>query len=141
MRVDRAVVEVRLDRIVYELDGISASLPPSQREFADPANEQLRYSLEHRLFIALTATLDIATHLASASDVQVDSYASAVMSLVGLGVFDHDLAERLVAATGMRNILAHEYEDVDFGRLYRALRSDLLEEFARSVWAWIEGAR
>jgi len=49
-------------------------------------------------------------------------YGDAFRRLQGSGVLAEDLAERLVAATGFRNVVAHAYETLDMARVFRAAR-------------------
>lgn len=98
----------------------------------------MRYELEHRLFVALQALLDAAAHVAVTAGARpLESYGDAIEALVRMGIVDEDHGRTLLAASGLRNALAHDYMRLDHARVYAALRdADELRRFARVVWEW-----
>jgi uncharacterized protein YutE (UPF0331/DUF86 family) len=72
------------------------------------------YKLE-RLFelLVMTAT-DILFHLLAEQGLTPDSYRAAFKIAAEQGLLPVDLAERLQEAAGMRNVLVHLYEDIDY---------------------------
>jgi uncharacterized protein YutE (UPF0331/DUF86 family) len=55
-------------------------------------------------------------------------------------VIDKALAERLAAAAGFRNLLIHQYGDIDDRRTVRNLASlGDLDEFVDAVVHWVGG--
>lgn len=139
-RVDREVVRQRLERLLYEVDQIEGKMPRSAAEYASSGFEAQRYELEHRLFIALQALLDTATHVAVACGARnLETYRAATDALALIGVISSDLASRLEGAAGMRNALVHGYLELDHERVYEAMRSSAgMREFAAAVWEWLE---
>ena len=139
-RVDREVVRQRLERELFEIENIEAKLPHTLEGYVAPEFEPTRYELEHRLYIAIQALLDTASHIAVALGARnLDTYRAATDALASLGVISIDLAERLEGAAGMRNAIAHTYLELDLAKVYAAMRStDDLREFAASVWEWLE---
>lgn len=137
-RVDRDIVSVRLERMLNEVDEIERKLPGRVKDYTRGSAEDLRYELEHRLYIALLAVLDTAAHFAVIGDQPADSYRDAIMAMQRLGVMDGELAERLARAAGLRNALVHDYLEVDNALVYAAMR-DLgdLRRFAEQVWRWV----
>jgi uncharacterized protein YutE (UPF0331/DUF86 family) len=72
--------------------------------------------------LAAQACADIALHILAASGrAAPETYAEALTSLAGLGVVPEALAGRLAGAVRLRNILVHDYLDVDHGRLFDEL--------------------
>jgi len=140
MRVDAEVIRPRLERLLSEVDEIERKLPNTVEAYGAPDGEGARYELEHRLFIALQAMLDTATHIAVAGGARsLDSYRDAFTALASLGIVDRELVDRLQGAPGLRNALAHEYLSVDDERVYRAMQqAGELRAFAASVWEWVE---
>ncbi|MBE0475564.1 MAG: DUF86 domain-containing protein [Coriobacteriia bacterium] len=136
--LDREALRERLDRVVVETDAIAARLPASATEYASQEAESLRYELEHRLFIALQAMLDAAAHVAVTQGARpIETYGDAIEALVRLGIVEEELGRALVAASGLRNALAHEYLRLDHTRVYEALRGAReLRRFARRLWEW-----
>ena len=62
-------------------------------------------------------------------------YADAFRSLHQAGVLGADLAERLEGMARFRNLLVHQYDDVDDRRVHGIMRQDLedLDRFAAAV--------
>lgn len=55
-------------------------------------------------------------------------------------IITQPLAQNLGGMAGFRNVLAHEYLDVDQGIVYENLQHDLadLTQFQRAIIAWLE---
>jgi uncharacterized protein YutE (UPF0331/DUF86 family) len=56
------------------------------------------------------------------------TYRDTFLKLEGLGVCSRALVERLASSAGLRNILVHEYNDVDHRIVHAAIRS-VLEDY------------
>jgi uncharacterized protein YutE (UPF0331/DUF86 family) len=96
---------------------------------------------ERNLQLASQVVLDVCTHIIAAQGWEnPDSYEDAVLILARHSVIPAGLVERLRGMAGFRNILVHEYLDIDDQVVY-AVATDHLEDyelFARSVAAWAE---
>ena len=66
------------------------------------------------------------------------TYAESFTVLAERQVLDVELAERMRAAAGLRNLLAHQYGTIDFDRLYGFVDSRLgdLSHFCSAVAQW-----
>jgi uncharacterized protein YutE (UPF0331/DUF86 family) len=64
----------------------------------------------------------------------------ALILLAERGIFEPELSDRLLQAKGFRNVLVHEYVELDPDLLYAHLRDDVgdLWKFARAVAAWMQ---
>lgn len=62
------------------------------------------------------------------------------LSLATHGVIPLDLAQRLGGAAALRNLLVHDYAEVDVVRLAAVVRSDLgdLRALAAAAAPWVE---
>jgi len=60
----------------------------------------------------------------------VEEYRDAIRLLGEGGYLDSNLVQRLIPMAGLRNILVHDYLEVDRGKIY-ALLQDRLEDFER----------
>lgn len=88
------------------------------------------------LFVALQEAIALATHwLADAGETVPNSYRDLFTSLADSGRLDADLATRLAAAAGFRNLFAHRYGVLDWRRVHDIAQSGLpdLEAFAAAV--------
>ena len=97
--------------------------------------------VERNLQVASQVILDVCTHLIAGQGWEnPDTYEDAIATLARHGVIPDALAERLRGMAGFRNILVHEYLEVDSQIVY-AVATDHLddyEEFARCVGGWVE---
>jgi uncharacterized protein YutE (UPF0331/DUF86 family) len=91
---------------------------------------------ERYLHMAVEACLDLANHwIADRSLPTPDANRDTFTALENAGELPGSLADRLRGWAGFRNILVHEYLDIDHAIAHRAIRDELgdLEELA--AWA------
>jgi uncharacterized protein YutE (UPF0331/DUF86 family) len=134
--VDEARV-LRLLRMVTDDLAVlrSASAATSERR-VDPL--WLR-GVKYTFVTAIEACVDVAQHVCAAQGWGPPRDNGDAMALLGRhGVLDPDLAARMRRAVGFRNVLVHEYVDVDDQIVLARLDdpSDL-EQYARQVAAWL----
>jgi len=112
-------------------------LPPSLEAFE--ADRTAREVVILNLFVSIQACLDLATHwLADAGWEVPQRYGEIFRALADHGVIDRPLSLRLVAATGLRNLVAHQYGAVDWSRIHNTATSpdlDDLEAFCAALAA------
>jgi len=104
------------------------------------SDRDAQHMVLHALYVAVQAALDLAMHLgADAGLPEAGSYQDAFRRLGEAGVVERDLAARLAAWAGFRNVLAHFYPVLDYDRAYDAL-SEIgdLEAFAVVVARMLE---
>lgn len=71
------------------------------------------------LFVALQNCLTVATHWLAEARLDVPSgYREAMLALRDRGVVEAGLSERLAAAAGLRNLIAHRYGVLDWRRVH-----------------------
>lgn len=90
------------------------------------------YKLERLLELLVMTASDLVFHLLAEQGVMADSYRDAFRQAGELGLLPADLAERLQEAAGMRNILVHQYEDIDYVILHDSI-DPALNDFAAFV--------
>lgn len=130
--VDALSIESRLQRLgalLAELDEIRDG--GRQSWDADP---RLRLATERALQLSIQVCIDVAGHLVAELDLPIPSdYRGLFPELTSVGL-DPALASRLAAATGLRNVLVHDYLDIDENVVWGALGLlDDLREFAAFV--------
>jgi uncharacterized protein YutE (UPF0331/DUF86 family) len=80
----------------------------------------------HAMYVATQAAIDAATHVVADRGLpRATTYAETFDRLAEAGVIETGLARRLADWASMRNVLAHFYPVIDFGRVERALHDDL----------------
>jgi uncharacterized protein YutE (UPF0331/DUF86 family) len=72
------------------------------------------YKLERLLELLVATATDILFHLLAEQNKSPDSYREAFKMAASESVIPNDLGERLQKAAGMRNILVHLYEEIDY---------------------------
>lgn len=135
--VDRSLVARHIATVRDAVARIREMLPPSIEAFE--TDRTAREVVILNLFVAIQACLDLATHwLADAGWEVPQRYGEIFRALADHGVIDRDLALRLVAATGLRNLVAHQYGAVNWTRIHGTASSpdlDDLEAFCAALAA------
>lgn len=109
-------------------------LPEDVDEFV--RDRTIREVVALNLFVALQETIALATHwLSDAGGTVPSSYRELFTSLSDTGALDPELAQRLADAAGFRNLFAHRYGVLDWGRVHTIAGSGPtdLEAFAAAV--------
>jgi uncharacterized protein YutE (UPF0331/DUF86 family) len=126
-----------LDELSARLGRLEPLKSKSKAEFdADP---YLRDIAERNLEVAAQCVLDISHRLISlAGGQRPRDYYEAILRLGELRVLPPDFAAHLAPLAGLRNILVHEYLEVDWQEVYRNLQQlEDLARFAEAVRAWL----
>lgn len=96
---------------------------------------------KYYLITAIEGCVRVAQHLIVAEGWPVpESNADAVRQLGTQHVLPGDLAAAVARSVGFRNLLVHEYAEIDDRRVLAHLdRLDDLQQFVRSVAVWLSG--
>ena len=89
------------------------------------ADMDLRWTVEHGLQLCAQNAIDIATHLATAAGLDAPDYASAIDRLTGMNVLPAAFGARFRRIAGFRNVLVHDYVEVDLDVVARVLDENL----------------
>jgi uncharacterized protein YutE (UPF0331/DUF86 family) len=116
---DRAVLAEKAGIVERHLRRVAERLPASPDEL-QPASDASDAVILH-LWQAVQLILDLAVSTCVRLSLGTPKgYAEAILRLAEAGILDRDLAERLVRASGFRNVVAHAYERLDMERVYQA---------------------
>lgn len=135
------VDEVRVYRLLRSVTNALAAL--RRESGADPTERVAAMWLpgvKYTFVVAIEACVDVAQHFCSSEGWGPPADNGAAMALLGQhGVFATDLAARMRQAVGFRNVLVHEYIEVD-DRIVLARLGDLtdLDAFVRAVSSYLE---
>jgi uncharacterized protein YutE (UPF0331/DUF86 family) len=136
--VDKALVAARIASVRDAVSRIRSLLPADANAFV--ADRTVREVVILNLFVGLQDVLSLATHwLADEGSVVPQSYRDVFIVMGERGLVSRALAGRLAAASGLRNLVAHQYAVVDWLRIHEiASRNlddllDFCEELARKV--------
>jgi len=133
--VDRYVVQTRLAKIREYL-----TLLRRIRRLADERHfvkDPLIYgNAERYLQLAIQAVLDVSHHIVADKQLGLPADSKEVFGLLATHkVLSPRLSKKLTSMAGFRNVLVHEYLEIDRRRVYRALKEDLrdFEQFIKAV--------
>lgn len=132
--VDKALLAVKVASIRDAVGRVRAVLPASRESFL--SDRTAREVVILNLFVALQECLALATHWLADEGTEVpQSYREVFQALGARGVVTSELAARLAAASGLRNLVAHQYGVLDWGRIHEIATSSLgdLLDFCEAV--------
>jgi uncharacterized protein YutE (UPF0331/DUF86 family) len=134
------------ERVTKHLEDISSSLrileslkPVSFQQFSE--DPKIYWAVEKGLERCIQNLLDASAHIVAALGGPVpDNYGSLLLELGRSRILPSDFAARIAPMAGFRNILIHEYLEVDLREVYAALqdRLDDFRTFAHYVLRFLE---
>lgn len=117
--IDHAILARRVAAVRDAADRIREVLPAQLDGFA--ADRSAREIVTLNLFVALQECLSLASHWLADEGWEVPgTYADVFRVLAERNVLDRDLAARMAAAAGLRNLIAHRYAALDWARIHDA---------------------
>lgn len=139
--LDEGLIYARLDGLRSVLGELREALPEDPAALALPENSLRRRAVERCLYLAIRYLLDIGSHIVAAEGWGLaGSYREVIEKLGEHGVLPRDFALEVAPMAGFRNILEHEYVDVDIDELDRnARRFDDFSRFAENVVRYLDG--
>lgn len=119
MTLDIQVITRRLSHIITLVEYLEHQQPISITDMEDPT---LRLSIERCIQVIAQSIIDIASSiLANLKGTVPNSYREAITSLGLQGIIERPLAQRLADLISMRNILVHEYIEIDINLLAKSI--------------------
>jgi len=102
-------------------------------------DEYLCDIVERNLEVAAQACIDIANRIISLEDLEKPKdYYEAIMRLGEAGVLPMDFAQKFAPIAGFRNVLIHEYLDIDWEEVYSNLQKlEDLHRFKNHILEWL----
>lgn len=128
------VIETKISHIKKYLKLLSRYKGFSQKEIQE--NPDLKGAVERYLYLVTQATLDLGEAIIAFKEFRrPGTYTDVFYILEEENFIEKSLSEKLVNMTKFRNVIAHDYEKVDFGIIYDALKNRLvdIEELTKSV--------
>jgi uncharacterized protein YutE (UPF0331/DUF86 family)/predicted nucleotidyltransferase len=132
-----------LDRLTY-IDAVLVRLKARRSLTLDEflSDVDRRDATLYQLQTCIEAMTDVANHLVAALGLgRPKDRGDLFQMLAQEGILEGELARRLAAAVGLRNVLVHGYLDVVSEWVYRIIRDDLgdIEAFARHIVTFLQG--
>lgn len=99
-------------------------------------------AMAERVFEVLSQIiLDVCTHIISYSEISPpQTYSDCITKLGNLKILDTKSVKKFRALIGMRNVIVHQYDNINSETLYEGLiniKSDF-EDFSNQIRLWIE---
>ncbi len=132
--VDETVAAAKIAAIRDAVDRIRATLPARVEEFE--SDRTAREVVTLNMFVALQECVSLATHWLADAGLDVPgTYREIFVALAERGALTQELARRLAAAAGFRNLVAHQYGVLDPARVHEMAANELgdLLEFCQVV--------
>lgn len=120
--------DVLLRKLLYLRQLLTDLAPYENATLTEIAAEH--YKLERLLELLVTTATDILFHKLAEMDVVPDSYREAFRLAGEHGLLPRDLAEHMQKAAGMRNVLVHLYEEIDYQILHSSIQP-ALQDFSQ----------
>lgn len=135
--VDRQTVERRLFKLEQSLRKLKELSKVSWDEYIK--DEGIRDRVERNLHIAAQICIDIGSHVIADREYRApQGYGDIFAVLMEEGLLPKDLADTMKQIAGFRNILVHDYLEVDPKIVYDSLKkTDDFKKFAKYVLTWL----
>lgn len=138
---DISRIHSRIEEINKRLRILNKRFKPlSENELTN--DEDLNAAAERHLQIAIQACLDISNHIISALGLErpAQKTSEVFVVLAKEEIIPENLAKKLVKATGYRNVVVHDYLDVNRHETYQNIQKGLpdLTKFAKYIEEFLE---
>lgn len=85
---------------------------------------QRHYEIERLLELLVMTASDIIFHLISVKgEPMPTSYKAAFLRAGEMGIIGEELSKNLALGAGLRNILVHEYEEIDYSLVHKSIHT------------------
>lgn len=138
MALDKTTLSKLLD---YLNERVSSLENKDITQIGLETDEDLLFSVEHQLHTAIESVINIAEHIVAGLNLgHVDTAKDTLKILAKSKIIPSELAEKLSDATDMRNILVHQYFEIDTKKIATATTKDLvdLRTFAKAIYEFLE---
>ena len=90
------------------------------------------WAIERGLQLSIQIILDIGNHILADKGITVENYADIFQKLINQEIIPKEYGKRIKGMAGFRNILVHEYTEVDLNVIVEVLENSLddFEKFA-----------
>ncbi len=139
--LDTYRIERRIQEIHKRLRFINKEYKPLTKEELT-SSKLLNDSAERNIQVAVQACLDIANHIVAALglDRSFNDTSEVFFELSQEKIIPESLAEKLIKAVGYRNVIVHDYLEVDSNQTYLNIQNNMgdLAEFAKYIAEFLE---
>jgi len=132
--IDENLVLAKASRVEDHLRRIQEKRSVTSDEFLADLDRQ--ESILFNLQMAIQNCIDIAAHIISDEELGVAGSTNEMFYMLQEnGYLAPELAEKMIAAVGFRNLIVHEYGNVDLKKVYQIAHQDVgdLKAYLRAV--------
>lgn len=122
--VESSIIIKKINSINHNMKRVAKYKNIALEEFLK--NEDIKDIVTHNLFIMLQHIIDISTHIIADENMEEPVFVSDIADILAReGVLQESFVKSFKSMIGLRNIIAHEYGDIDFKIIHKIIASDL----------------
>jgi uncharacterized protein YutE (UPF0331/DUF86 family) len=140
--VDEDVVATKLERAHEYTNDLAEMRGIPKEEYV--SDVVLQRAVERTLMNLIQSCIDLAQHVRAANGMSAGGTAKDEIQALGeLEIISRDAQQKIEEAVGFRNVLAHQYGEVDHDVVYEVLHEDLhwFKRFQQEVAQWLRDRR
>lgn len=140
--LDKIAIEDKLGKLQEIIDKLEQDQAVSYEEFEHDFH--ISDAAMHNMAIGITTIVDIGNHiLAESFQLKADTYSKVIARLAEAKVITPDFAAQHLNMPKFRNVLMHEYVDVDLKEVYEHFKKapTVFRQFARYFTDFLEQDR
>ncbi len=126
--VDKDLLNSKLQELERYITQLSKHRGVTSDKLANDLDEA--WIIQHGLLLCIQVVLDMGNHILADAGVSVNEYADIFPQLGRLGVIPEDYAVSIKGMAGLRNLLVHEYSELDMDTLAGVV-NNRLNDFTR----------
>jgi len=137
--MDKNVIEARLKKLDDYQKSLQRFQGLSLTEYRE--DDDVQTIVERKLQLAIQTCIDISNYIIARKNLHIpDEEENIFQVLAQNGIMKDSLAERMKGMVNFRNILVHEYMEIDSELVHQNLSQNLqdFDEFARSIVDYLE---
>ncbi|MEK6657328.1 MAG: DUF86 domain-containing protein [Nitrospirota bacterium] len=124
MPADKEKIAKRISEIQAAIDHLRKYTELDVKEFI--SNDEQVAAAKYHLLIMIEGCISICTHISTKALHKVpEGYSACFDILTNHNIIDSELGNRLQKMTGFRNLLIHQYWEIDNQKVYRFIKSDI----------------
>lgn len=126
-------LQSRLERLKKEISFLESNRPTDVEKLL--ADEFALHALERSLEVCLEAVLDIGRLLIALKNLPKPHTNAEIFDILGKNnILPQEFAKKIRSIGGMRNVLVHDYMELNYEKVYEALHNVAdLKEFAQYI--------
>lgn len=138
--IDTELIRRKLSRLTMYLDKLA---PIAKHTFNEYLSDfYLKSSTERMVQLIVECASDINNHVVvEAGNRPPEDYTSSFIKAAEAGLITRELADKIKGSAGMRNIIVHEYMDIDDEKIYKTIPLALTDykEYIKQVDLFLDG--